>query len=90
MKKLVLFILLLPSLIALTQPIQQKRQKKTNPASFAKTITANDLRKHLFIVAGNKMEGRETATEGQRKAAAYIETSFIHLVYYLEITVTIN
>ena len=46
------------------------------PETFAKTITANDLKKHLYIVASKEMEGRETATPGQRKAAAYIEESF--------------
>ena len=46
------------------------------PETFAKTITANDLKKHLFIVASKEMEGRETATPGQRKAAAYIENHF--------------
>jgi hypothetical protein len=30
----------------------------------------------LYIIAGAEMEGRETATEGQRKAAAYIEKHF--------------
>ncbi|MBI2730914.1 MAG: M28 family peptidase [Sphingobacteriales bacterium] len=43
---------------------------------FAETITADDLKKHLFIIAGPEMEGRETAKEGQRKAAAYIENHF--------------
>ena len=42
----------------------------------AETITAMDLRNHLNIIASNEMEGRETATEGQRKAAAYIENYF--------------
>ena len=51
-------------------------QKKLQPGEFAKTITAADLKKHLYIVAGSEMEGRETATEGQRKAAAYIENHF--------------
>lgn len=51
-------------------------QKPANPKTFATTITADDLKKHLFIVAGKEMEGRETATEGQRKAAAYIEDYF--------------
>ena len=51
-------------------------QKKTDPKSFANTITSDDLKKHLYIVAGKEMEGRETATEGQRKAAAYIENYF--------------
>jgi hypothetical protein len=51
-------------------------QKTADPKPFANTITADDLKKHLYIVAGPAMEGRETATEGQRKAAAYIETQF--------------
>lgn len=46
---------------------------------FANTITADDLKKHLTIVAGADMEGRETGTEGQRKAAAYIESQFKRL-----------
>src|ERR1700748_2961488 len=51
-------------------------QKIADPRPFAKTITAADLKKHLFIVASADFEGRETATEGQRKAAAYIENDF--------------
>src|SRR5687768_14638899 len=69
MRKLVLFVFLL----AATNGIAQKKGK---PATYAKTITAADLKKHLYIVAGAEMEGRETATEGQRKAAAYIENEF--------------
>lgn len=45
-------------------------------AKFAATITGTDLKKHLTIIAGDEMEGRETGTEGQRKAAAYIESQF--------------
>jgi hypothetical protein len=51
-------------------------QKAADPRPFANTITPDDLKKHLYIVAGPAMEGRETATEGQRKAAAYIESQF--------------
>jgi Zn-dependent M28 family amino/carboxypeptidase len=47
-----------------------------NASKFAATITSNDLKKHLTIIAGDEMEGRETGTEGQRKAAAYIESQF--------------
>lgn len=50
-----------------------------SPEKFAKTITPEDLKRHLFIVAGPEMEGRETATPGQRKAAAYIENHFKQL-----------
>lgn len=45
-------------------------------AKYASHITADNLRKHLNIIADAEMEGRETGTEGQRKAAAYIETQF--------------
>ncbi|HEX6429827.1 MAG TPA: M28 family peptidase [Niastella sp.] len=51
-------------------------QKIADPKPFANSITPDDLKKHLYIVAGPAMEGRETATEGQRKAAAYIESQF--------------
>jgi hypothetical protein len=68
MKKLLVLILFLPVVVV--------AQKKGSPQSYAKTITADDLKKHLYIVAGKEMQGRETATEGQRKAAAYIEEQF--------------
>jgi hypothetical protein len=51
-------------------------QKIPDPRPFAKSITAADLKKHLYIVASADFEGRETATEGQHKAAAYIENHF--------------
>ncbi len=51
-------------------------QKIANPKPFASSITADDLRRHLFIIAGKEMEGRLTASEGQRKAAAYIQNHF--------------
>ncbi|MET0391610.1 MAG: M28 family peptidase [Chitinophagaceae bacterium] len=68
MKTLSLFFLLLPCILF--------AQKKNDPAAFAKSITPADLQKHLYIVAGKEMEGRETATPGQKKAAAYIENYF--------------
>jgi len=51
-------------------------QKSPDPKTFANSITTDDLKKHLYILAGREMEGRETATEGQRKAATYIEEYF--------------
>ncbi|CAN5279279.1 hypothetical protein BH09BAC2_BH09BAC2_02470 [soil metagenome] len=69
MKKYLLLPVLLCTITAFAQKI-------SNPDKFAKTITAADLRKHLSIVAGPEMEGRETGTVGQRKAAAYIEQQF--------------
>lgn len=51
-------------------------QKKNDAAKYAGTIKAEELKEKLTILAGPEMEGRETATEGQRKAAAYIEEQF--------------
>lgn len=62
---------MLASLLAFTSVAQNENAKK-----FAETITADDLKKHLYTIAGPEMEGRETGTEGQRKAAAYIENHF--------------
>ena len=59
--------------------------EKSQSQKFAETITAADLKTHLSIVASAEMEGRETATEGQRKAAAYIENHFKTLGFFLAI-----
>ena len=64
------------SVLLLAGTLPAFAQKAANPVPFGKTITPADLRKHLFIVASAEMQGRETATEGQRKAAAYIENEF--------------
>ncbi len=49
---------------------------QVNPEKYAATITKEDLKKHLMVIAGAEMEGRKTATEGQRKAASYIAEQF--------------
>jgi Zn-dependent M28 family amino/carboxypeptidase len=74
MRKYLLILFTFSSIYAVGQ--KTKAPKIPDPTPFAKTITAEDLKKHLYIVAGPEMEGRETATEGQRKAAAYIENYF--------------
>ncbi|MEO8713282.1 MAG: M28 family peptidase, partial [Parafilimonas sp.] len=55
--------------------IQVSAQDKT-AEKFAATITPENLKAKLTVIAGADMEGRETATRGQRKAAAYIEAYF--------------
>jgi hypothetical protein len=50
---------------------------QTDPSlKYAETITEEGLKEKLTIIASAEMEGRETGTEGQRKAAAYIEGQF--------------
>ena len=34
------------------------------------------MKKHLYIIAGQEMEGRDTPSPGLEKAADYIEESF--------------
>lgn len=43
---------------------------------FAQTITPEDLKKHLSVLASDEFEGRETGKEGQKKAAKYISDHF--------------
>ena len=43
---------------------------------FGNTITSEDLRKHLTILASDEYEGRETGKEGNTKAATYIANEF--------------
>lgn len=69
MKKLFYGIVLLSTLNA-------SAQKIPNPKPFAKEISIENLKKNLYTIAGDEMQGRETATEGQRLAAAYIENQF--------------
>jgi Zn-dependent M28 family amino/carboxypeptidase len=54
-------------------------QSNSDPAPYRAGITTTDLRQHLTLIAGADMQGRETGTEGQRKAAAYIEANFVRL-----------
>ncbi|MGC4233933.1 MAG: M28 family peptidase [Niabella sp.] len=51
-------------------------QKIADPVPYAKTITTIDLKKHLSIIAGAEMEGRDTPSPGLEKAAEYIESRF--------------
>lgn len=41
-----------------------------------KSITEADLQKHLTIVASDEMEGRQTGSEGQKKAGRYIISQY--------------
>ncbi len=43
---------------------------------YAKTITAEDLKAHLSILASDEYEGRETGMKGQKMAAEYIANHF--------------
>lgn len=67
------YLLAALSLLAFSATAQKKNK---TAEQFSKTITAEDLKTHLFILAAPEMEGRETGTEGQRKAADYLKQQF--------------
>ncbi|GEO09316.1 M28 family peptidase [Segetibacter aerophilus] len=81
MKKLLLPVFGTALLMAGFNAIGQKGQKQPiNYANnYAQTITAIELKEKLSVLASREMEGRETASPGQRKAAAYIESHFSKL-----------
>ena len=69
MKKLLL--LLLPiSIFAQTTTISEESLK------YANSITEDDLKEYLYVLASDSMKGRETGTTGQRNAANYIADFF--------------
>ncbi|NIJ55375.1 M28 family peptidase [Dyadobacter arcticus] len=39
---------------------------------YAESITPEDLKKHLVIIASDSLEGRDTGSPGQKKAAEYV------------------
>ncbi len=50
--------------------------KNIDPTKYMKTITAEELKKHLYIIAADSMEGRETGSAGQKKAGRYLISQY--------------
>lgn len=53
-----------------------KSQKITTPVDFADTITAEELKTHLFTYASDDFQGRETGEPGQKKAVEYLKAEY--------------
>lgn len=47
-------------------------KKEASAGNYIKTITQEDLKKHLYIIASDEMQGRNTGEAGQKKAGKYI------------------
>lgn len=43
---------------------------------YANTITASELKKHLYVIASDEYEGRETGRKGQKMAMEYLVNQF--------------
>lgn len=46
------------------------------PNKYIETISADELKTHLYIVAGDEMEGRNTGEPGQKKAGKYLISQY--------------
>lgn len=84
MKKLLFFIICLTFLNCGSNHISEQTDKIDTTIitgslaeNYAKTITPEDLKKHLYIIASDEFEGRETGEEGQKLAADYLKSFYI-------------
>jgi Zn-dependent M28 family amino/carboxypeptidase len=81
MKKILIFVFFLVSISCGSNNLavdQNDTQIVTGDvaASFANTITADDLKTHLYIMASDEFEGRNTGDSGQKKAAEYLKNFY--------------
>lgn len=67
-------IILLLTIVAFVSCKNAKNavSKAADPEKYMSSITANELKTHLYIIASDEMEGRETGSAGQKKAGAYM------------------
>jgi hypothetical protein len=78
-KRKVAWLLLFPCMVSF-QLLAQKVNLEADGAvlkKYMKTITAEELKDHLYILASDDFEGRETGTKGQAMAAAYVSRHFL-------------
>ena len=72
MKKILIIASLCLTLLACTTQKQVVKVIPLDENSYINSITQEELRTHLTIVASDKMQGRETGSEGQKMAGRYL------------------
>lgn len=50
--------------------------EKPDVSNLAASISEEELREHLYTYASDEFQGRETGTEGQKKAVAYLQKAY--------------
>ena len=72
---------LIVALSVLTISCNSAQNKTATPlignVDYASSITAEDLKTHLYTFASDKMEGRMTGTDGQKLAAEYLRNFYM-------------
>lgn len=54
-------------LACLVSAIAWSQKKDETAIKYANTVTKEDLKKHLTVIAADDMEGRDTGSPGQKK-----------------------
>jgi len=74
MRKIIALSLLLPVLIgcASRKHVKDALPKKAETSDYFSAISQEDLKINLTVIASDDMEGRDTGSEGQKKAGRYI------------------
>ncbi len=73
MKKIIILFLLASTLSCSSQ---KASVSVVSPTAYINTITPEDLKTHLYIIASDEMEGRETGSPGQKKAGEYLINNY--------------
>jgi Zn-dependent M28 family amino/carboxypeptidase len=71
-----LFTVLVVSCNSAQNSVSNTTAKKLDRTDYANTITANDLKTHLYIYAGDAMKGRMTGSDGQKLATEYLKNFY--------------
>ncbi|TPG34043.1 M28 family peptidase [Flavobacterium pectinovorum] len=71
MKKIVV-LLLVASAFSCKNMQAVASKDNSDPTKYIKVIKEKDLKKMLYVVASDEMEGRETGSKGQKKAGVYM------------------
>lgn len=69
-KSILLFAALM--IVSCSGAQQAEKGAKYSPEKYIKAINAADLKTHLYIVADDNMEGRQTGEAGQKRAGQYL------------------
>lgn len=80
MKKIILSLAVIGALTACNQAKKEKSTDKKEEKTASKVkeveIDSTTVRKHLYTLASDEMEGRKPGTEGMEKATQYIESEY--------------
>ncbi|WP_320814954.1 M28 family metallopeptidase [Flavobacterium sp.] len=77
MKKILIPISILCLLVSSCSSTKKTQSNTADVSKYMNSITANELSDHLYIVASDAMEGRDTGTKGQKEAGKYLIEQYI-------------